>query len=473
MSAHTKPSPRKAGFHKALTKFFTVFNGSVSQQERLVHYCKGIQCCRSPSETRQKMIVAILGLVLRRIPGTPSATKWTKLGPCLDCMLLGQLHGLLAMLFRTALGKLPFVTDVQSDVKNKDDIDPEAQSELTWHQVAGSRYQKATRLVRSEVDNESLRITAVTMEPIRFLTRWFLRCSREHHAPKIPYLCSAVNPEFSPVTTSSQHFTALLFGSASRLRVIFGMRGCQSFLDWARAYPGSADLLRRAVLVGVSGIRKRHAKPLESWPWRLASLVDPRVPDTTKTTVATEFMSAKACCLPFGFARRLQARIGSVGGLLSPGFKAAMWGLGRVVQMTVAGIENRHARSRRRRTPDTAWHNFVVRYINEEAKTLQVMREIRQLHERAQVQHKVLDQANFETLFSYGGQWPVSSAWLVVIIIAIIIVIIIIIIIIVIIVIIIIIIVVVVVIIIVIIIHHYHHRHHRHSHHDHRHHHQV
>ena len=32
-----KPSPRKAGFHTALTKFFTVFNGSVSQQERLVH----------------------------------------------------------------------------------------------------------------------------------------------------------------------------------------------------------------------------------------------------------------------------------------------------------------------------------------------------------------------------------------------------------------------------------------------------
>ena len=55
---------RKAGFRKALTKFFTVFNGSVVQQERLVHYCKGSQCCRSPSETRQKMIVSILGLVL-------------------------------------------------------------------------------------------------------------------------------------------------------------------------------------------------------------------------------------------------------------------------------------------------------------------------------------------------------------------------------------------------------------------------
>ena len=325
--------------------------------------------------------MAIVGLVLRRIPGTPSATKWTKLGPCLDCIILGQLHGLWAMLFRTAFAKLTFTTDVQSDK----DIDPEAQSELTWHQVAGSRYQKANRLVQSEEDGESLRITAVTMEPIRFLTRWFLRCSREHHVPKIAYLCSAVNPEFSPVTTAAQHFTALLFGSASRLRVIFAMRGCMSFLEWARSYPESAVLLRRAILVGLSGIRKRHAKPLESWPWRLASLGDPRVSMDTRRSVASSFTDTKVCCLPFGFARRLKGRIGGVG-LLSEDFKAAMWGLGRVVQMTVVGIENRHARSRHRRTPDTAWHNFVVRYVNEEAKTLQVMREIRQMRERAQLQ---------------------------------------------------------------------------------------
>lgn len=375
---------RKAGFRKALNEFFDVFNGLVSQG-RLVHYCRGRQCCANLADSQNKMVLAILGLTLRRIPGTPSATKWTKLGPCLDAMLVGQLHNLWPKLFSTAFARMTFVTDVKSDV-NPADVDPEVQSELTWHQVAGVRYQKANRLVRDEADNENLRIAAVTMEPIRFLTRWFLRCSREHHAPKIPYLCSATDPQFSPVTTAAQHFTAMLFGSASRLRVIFGMRGCQSFLEWARLYPESAATLRRAILVGISGIRKRHAKPLESWPWRLTSLCDPRVSDGDKRSIASQFVATKACCLPFGFARRLQSRIGGIHDLLSQDFQAAMWGLARAVQMTVAGIENRHARSRRRRTPDTAWHNFVVRYVNEEAKTLQVMREIRQSRERAQLQ---------------------------------------------------------------------------------------
>lgn len=374
---------RKASLRKALAQFFAIFNGMVSEG-RLVHYCRGQQCCATLAATHSKMVAAILGLVLRRIPGTPSATKWTKLGPCLDATLLGQLHGLWPKLFSTAFARLTFATDMkEAEVA---DIDPEVRSELTWHQVAGTRYKKATRLVRSEVDNEKLRIASVTMEPIRFLTRWFLRCSREHHAPRIPYLCSACNPKFSPVTVAAQHFTALLFGSASRLRILYGMRGCQSFLEWARLYSESADVLRRAILVGLSGLRKRHAKPLESWPWRLTSLCDPRASNGEKNSIASQFVAAKACCLPFGFARRVHGRIRGVDDLLSEGFQATMWGLGRVVQMTVAGIEHRHARSRRRRTPDTAWHNFVVRYVNEEAKTLKVMREIRQRRERSQLQ---------------------------------------------------------------------------------------
>ena len=116
---------------------------------------------------------------------------------------------------------------------------------------------------------------------------------------------------------------------------------------------------------------------MESWPWRLAQLCDPRVSTGDKEDLALQFMQTPACCLPAGFARRLRLSTSSHLALLQPAFAKAMLAVARLVLMTIAGIENRHARSRRRRTEDTAFANFVSRYINEEASTLKMMRERR------------------------------------------------------------------------------------------------
>jgi hypothetical protein len=46
--------------------------------------------------------------------------------------------------------------------------------------------------------------------------------------------------------------------------------------------------------------------PYLCWPWRLANVIDPRLPRATRIQVARAFMSARHCCLDPGCGERLQ-----------------------------------------------------------------------------------------------------------------------------------------------------------------------
>lgn len=85
-------------FGLKLDAYFAVFNGELWKPYEYVHYCNG--CCSSQAEALQRAEAACLSVPFREIPVTPAANKWTKLGPCLDLMMVGLLtHRILAGCF--------------------------------------------------------------------------------------------------------------------------------------------------------------------------------------------------------------------------------------------------------------------------------------------------------------------------------------------------------------------------------------
>ena len=124
----------------------------------------------------------------------------------------------------------------------------------------------------------------LTMEPLRFLTGWFLHYSspltrQTRTCFKYPPLCTLVSHMHSPVIAVMEYLSAMLSGVLPRLRLLWG-RGFKSFSEWASARPKHLQALRsgvttagswhfRIIVAGMHGM---------GWPWRLALLVFPPLP---------------------------------------------------------------------------------------------------------------------------------------------------------------------------------------------------
>lgn len=176
---HGSHSTAKLRLRQNLQAYYAVFNG-LPDEDALVHHCPGKGCCSSAAHSQARMAAAITSSVLRNIPVTPSATKWTKLGPCLDAILLGQQHHLWGRLFHVAFGKMKFESD---DTAAGAASDQNLKNDVGWHELAGKRYKKAHSFIGSVESQRKLRVLSVVLEAVRYLTKYFLRCSREHTRP--------------------------------------------------------------------------------------------------------------------------------------------------------------------------------------------------------------------------------------------------------------------------------------------------
>ena len=91
-----------AGWIDDLRWFFSIFNSTLrfdaksehanpnadSSPGFWLHHCDGAGCCRDDADTRHKMVVAILRVVLRSRPQVPALSRWTSTATCADWFLL-------------------------------------------------------------------------------------------------------------------------------------------------------------------------------------------------------------------------------------------------------------------------------------------------------------------------------------------------------------------------------------------------
>lgn len=102
---------RHEQFAQAWNAFLGFFNGPVWRVGGRLgpHHCSSPECCSNydPHVSRDKAVKVIVNLLYRVMPGVPTKSKWTKLGPCLDWHMLAQgLQGILGLAVPVAFGKM-------------------------------------------------------------------------------------------------------------------------------------------------------------------------------------------------------------------------------------------------------------------------------------------------------------------------------------------------------------------------------
>jgi hypothetical protein len=294
-------------------------------------------------------------------------------GPCLDYFALLHCMGLLRPIMQTAFGALS-TTYARSPQHSGSDIvvapDPSLQQELSWHQVQGVRMKRALGFVADPSAMLSLLLDALVEEPLRLLTAWFLKTTQRRKDPcQWPALLDLCCPEFSPVTAIMQYMSGLLQRKAPRLDIMCQMLGCTEL-----GHHGSeeaATLLRNACLSTSAWLYRRHVLWAKSYPWKLASLADGRVPQDHRNAVAREAVSAKGCCQGL-FSRRLCAGR-SVDDLTAPGMTQALycWASGVSAHLSIADVERMHRLSKSILVTNTmAWPQFAAMHVLKESVAL-------------------------------------------------------------------------------------------------------
>ena len=109
----------------------------------------------------------------RQQPTRPEKGKWTKTRPALDWHLLSQglLGGVLNLWFGIAFGRLVLKQVMRFDEDQAFLLDTH------WHQVLGKRSQKVASGLAGHTFFLPIVVLSVVLEPLRWLTRWWMRRS--------------------------------------------------------------------------------------------------------------------------------------------------------------------------------------------------------------------------------------------------------------------------------------------------------
>ena len=104
--------------------------------------------------------------------------------------------------------------------------EPDLIQAFDWHHLRNKRGKYIEGML-TEGTLVALVIIGLVIEPLRYLTKWFLRRGsmfrrlNRQRSGKTPPICDLVWLEASPVTKVLQYYTELLNGKASRLRLLW------------------------------------------------------------------------------------------------------------------------------------------------------------------------------------------------------------------------------------------------------------
>lgn len=368
-------------YKQAWVEFREVFNGWLLNEPGASpalepHYYAGEADMSVPEfeNLKAKAKHAIRNLIVRSMPCRPQTSKWTKFYPCtLVFQLWFQMQFILMLIpiaFSSMTAKIrasPLKYTTQSTQYN---------SEVSYQQVQGSLLKGFYDGCKTKTTFDLLTIFVLIFEPIAFLTQYFmcmtsvpLRRRLQKLGKSAPW-CNLVTAWTSPVTSVLQYYSLLASGKASRLKLLFG-RKYADFEAWAEAEPNLLAKFRRGVAVAASLVFARSWHRLMQFPWRLAAITMPEVPEDVVAGIISDFEGAAEEQLDDRFslklrrllaARRVTADSLRRGGQYFSLLSLWVW----VVVGTVAAVEFTHARNRSRANAAELWCNFAGKFILQE-----------------------------------------------------------------------------------------------------------
>ncbi len=259
---------------------------------------------------------------------------------------------------------------MRSIVVEQGDHDEAYLQELAWHEVAGKRLGRTMAFVENSETRTSVLIMAVVKEPMRLLTRAFLRCAKVVQNPCAwPKLLDFTSPGHSPVWMALQYLAHLVSGPGRRVRLLIGGCQCKDLQTFLREYRPVALKLLRSTTCAASWVHCRQVAVLDSCPWTMSRLADSRLDERQRLRIATN-ICARPCCADEFFTRRCIADVQAPLELLSTRWRGFLLAWARSVKLSMAGIEFVHAKNRAFATGRMTWLTFAAFFTNSEVQRI-------------------------------------------------------------------------------------------------------
>lgn len=359
-----------AAWLSAWQEFTSVFNGPLWGPLR--HYCADRSCCNGfdVETTKAKMRHALAGLTFRVMPCVPVKAKWTKTLPCIAWFVMAvACMPCLQSAWPLAFGRMS-VNVAPLGFMAQGAMDAVQMEEIHWQVVQGARAKAGLAMIKDPRTPTRLLVLGIVMEATMCLTRWFMKrsapSSRLRSSPGHCALMDFVNPVFSPVTRVLQFLSALLAGHSPRLCLIWQRDGVASWADWCARHPAELRELRHAITIAASWVYRRFWEAGMSYPWRLAFLVDARVPMEERRVVAEAFWALPVDAIDTHCSLRLRERLRSAEELFDADVQVALKRWAWTVRLSIAPVEWTHGRNRRRSDSSSTWAGFVAQYMNQD-----------------------------------------------------------------------------------------------------------
>lgn len=210
----------------------------------IVHHCCGPACCpQGAASLKGRLVEGMRSFVLNRIPSPPVASKWTKLVPALNAILIGVLLRCWAPVWKLAFSALTMATGPQAEADGEEDPEDGGQ-EVNYQALAGRRYKKAMTMLQDKEKSIALIILAICLEPVRLLTEFFIRCSsdvRDNEAH--PPLMTLLLPDASPLTRVMQYLAYLYFEHGQQESRVFLLSLWLGYPDMCKFATGALNVL--------------------------------------------------------------------------------------------------------------------------------------------------------------------------------------------------------------------------------------
>ena len=284
---------------------------------------------------------------------------------------------MLRRLFGRAFRRLKVSVTAQGSRHNSDD--PAIQQDFSWRQLLGKRAAFMKENL-TEATILSLTIIGVIFEPLRWLSRWFMRRSSVHRRVArqqrggVPPVADLVWAEASPAVRVLQYLSQLASGRASRLRLVWG-RACSSWEEFCDKEPAALVLFRDSLETAVGWTHYRMINLTTCTPWLWAGLVDYRRDPASRQHLLESLLAITGTRRELGdewFHEEVLARLAALGGieqiteLQTSGLLQGLWLWAWEVLATAAQTEFAHGRNRARAHFSQSWGNFVAQCNNAE-----------------------------------------------------------------------------------------------------------
>ena len=258
----TPEKPKHASQYDLACEYFSLVKGGYSGDRLLVG--KGRATTPEDRATLATSIsICTIKMQLSRKPPQVSLSKWVQGGIATDSSMMGGCNNQMQEIARRGLEAIEFTSRTVVDAESAE-IGLEDKVEK-WSKVTGSRKKLFFSLV---VDHrQNVFTVGVVREGSRALALVFMASSADVvNTEEMPAVARLASSRHSLIIMVLNYYSALLAGASTRMRMLHTYRGCSTYEEWSRKYPGDIAALRRGASSIYCALKRRLLDRIQSFP---------------------------------------------------------------------------------------------------------------------------------------------------------------------------------------------------------------